>query len=94
MRPAACTAARTLRVCLLLLAAGFLVPGAVPDARADEASAPVVVAHLRGAVDPVSARYLRRVLVVEQLLGATGTLTRELGRDVLDRRQLPPLVPL
>jgi hypothetical protein len=39
-------------------------------------------------------RYLRRVLVLEQLLGATGTLTRELGRDILERRQLPALVPL
>jgi hypothetical protein len=39
-------------------------------------------------------RYLRRVLVLEQLLGATGILTRELGRDILERRQLPPLVPL
>jgi hypothetical protein len=38
--------------------------------------------------------YLRRVLVLEQLLGATGTLTREIGRDILERRQLPPLVPL
>ena len=39
-------------------------------------------------------RYLRRVLVLEQLLGATGALTRELGRDILERRELPPLVPL
>jgi hypothetical protein len=39
-------------------------------------------------------RYLRRILVLEQLLGATGTLTRELGRQVIERGELPPLVPL
>jgi Acyl-CoA dehydrogenase, C-terminal domain len=39
-------------------------------------------------------RYLRRVLVLEQLLGATRALTRELGREVADRRTPPPLLPL
>lgn len=39
-------------------------------------------------------RYFRRVLVLEQLLGATRELTRELGSDILERRQLPPLLPL
>ena len=39
-------------------------------------------------------RYLRRVLVLEQLLGGTQSLTRELGREILARGQLPPLLPL
>ena len=39
-------------------------------------------------------RSVRRVLVLEQLLGSTRTLTRELGRDVLERRELPALLPL
>jgi hypothetical protein len=39
-------------------------------------------------------RYLRRVLVLEQLLGGTYSLTRELGREILARRQLPALLPL
>jgi Acyl-CoA dehydrogenase, C-terminal domain len=39
-------------------------------------------------------RYLRRVLVLEQLLGGTQSLTRELGREILARRELPALLPL
>ncbi|MBV8690526.1 MAG: acyl-CoA dehydrogenase [Actinobacteria bacterium] len=39
-------------------------------------------------------RYLARTLVLDQLLGSGRTLTRELGREVLARRALPPLVPL
>jgi Acyl-CoA dehydrogenase, C-terminal domain len=39
-------------------------------------------------------RYLRRVLVLEQLLGGTHSLTRELGREILARGQLPALLPL
>jgi hypothetical protein len=39
-------------------------------------------------------RYIRRILVLEQLLGGTGSLTRELGREILERGQLPPLTPL
>jgi Acyl-CoA dehydrogenase, C-terminal domain len=39
-------------------------------------------------------RYVKRVLVLEQLLGTTRGLTRELGADILDHRQLPALLPL
>jgi hypothetical protein len=39
-------------------------------------------------------RYVKRVLVLEQLLGSTRALTRELGADILERRQLPALLPL
>jgi hypothetical protein len=39
-------------------------------------------------------RYVRRVVVLEHLLGSTRTLTRELGADIVDRRELPALLPL
>jgi hypothetical protein len=39
-------------------------------------------------------RYVRRVLVLEQLLGATRTLTRELGSEILAHRRLPAPLPL
>jgi len=38
--------------------------------------------------------HLKRVLVLDQLLGAGRTLTRELGRRVVEQRELPPPVPL
>jgi hypothetical protein len=37
---------------------------------------------------------VRRVLVLEQLLGATRRLTVQLGRDILEHRQLPAPLPL
>jgi hypothetical protein len=39
-------------------------------------------------------RYVRRILVLEQLLGATRSLTREFGSEILISRQLPALLPL
>jgi hypothetical protein len=39
-------------------------------------------------------RHVRRALVLEQLLGATRSLTRELGHDILEHRRLPALLPL
>lgn len=39
-------------------------------------------------------RYVRRVLVLEQLLGSTRNLTRELGDGMLERREVPALLPL
>ena len=39
-------------------------------------------------------RYLRRVLVLDQLLGASRTLTREIGAELLQARTLPPMLPL
>jgi hypothetical protein len=39
-------------------------------------------------------RYVRRVLVLEQLLGATRMLTRELGAGILARGALPAPLPL
>jgi alkylation response protein AidB-like acyl-CoA dehydrogenase len=39
-------------------------------------------------------RYVRRVLVLDGLLGRSATLTEHLGRDLLASRELPPLLPL
>ena len=39
-------------------------------------------------------RYLRRVLVLDQVCGPTLRLTRDLGRDLLETKQLPALLPL
>jgi hypothetical protein len=39
-------------------------------------------------------RYVRRALVLDQLLGSWKTLTRELGNAVVASRKLPPLPPL
>jgi hypothetical protein len=39
-------------------------------------------------------RYVRRILVLEQLLGATRDLTRELGSEILAQRRLPAPLPL
>jgi len=38
--------------------------------------------------------YLRRVLVLDQLLGSARTLTTSLGATVIDHRELPPLLAL
>lgn len=38
--------------------------------------------------------FIRRVLVLDQLLGAGSTLTRQLGTAVLDDGELPPTFPL
>jgi hypothetical protein len=38
--------------------------------------------------------YVRRVLVLDQLLGSTRALTAEVGRAVINERVLPPLQPL
>jgi hypothetical protein len=39
-------------------------------------------------------RYVRRVLVLDQLLGSSKALTRELGSGVVASRQPPPMLPL
>jgi alkylation response protein AidB-like acyl-CoA dehydrogenase len=38
--------------------------------------------------------YVRRVLVLDRLLGDAVSLTRRLGDDVLRTRRLPPMLPL
>jgi hypothetical protein len=37
---------------------------------------------------------LRRIWTLDQLVGSSAVLTKQLGRDLLDRRELPPLLPL
>ena len=39
-------------------------------------------------------RYIRRVFVLDELFGSSARLTAQLGRDLLDTRQLPPVLPL
>jgi alkylation response protein AidB-like acyl-CoA dehydrogenase len=39
-------------------------------------------------------RYLRWSLLLDQLLGSSRTLTRDLGTDLLASRELPALLPL
>lgn len=39
-------------------------------------------------------RWVRRILVLDETLGSTRTLTAELGEDLLARGTLPPLLPL
>lgn len=39
-------------------------------------------------------RYVRRTLVLDQLLGAASTLTREIGAELLRTRDVPALLPL
>jgi hypothetical protein len=38
--------------------------------------------------------YLRRVLVLDQVFGASRSLTREIGEELLQARALPPMLPL
>ncbi|MFN2539858.1 MAG: acyl-CoA dehydrogenase family protein, partial [Mycobacteriales bacterium] len=38
--------------------------------------------------------YVRRVLLLDQLLGSSRTLTKQLGEELLASRTLPPLLPL
>lgn len=39
-------------------------------------------------------RYIRRILVLDQLFGANATLTKGIGQDLLTTRTLPPLLLL
>jgi alkylation response protein AidB-like acyl-CoA dehydrogenase len=39
-------------------------------------------------------RYIKRVFMLDELFGSARALTAELGRDLLDTRKLPPLLPL
>ncbi|HXY94302.1 MAG TPA: acyl-CoA dehydrogenase family protein [Acidimicrobiia bacterium] len=39
-------------------------------------------------------RYIRRVLVLDELFGSSARLTTDLGRDLLETGTLPPLAPL
>ncbi len=53
-----------------------------------------VLAGIGFTVEHPFHRYVRRIMVLEQLLGATRSLTRELGSEILTSGQLPALQPL
>jgi hypothetical protein len=39
-------------------------------------------------------RYIKRVFLLDELFGSSRVLTKQLGADLLETRQLPPLLPL
>ena len=53
-----------------------------------------VLAGIGFTVEHPLHRYVRRTLVLDQLLGSAGSLTTWLGDDLIGRRRLPPLLPL
>lgn len=64
------------------------------SARAVARHAQQVLAGMGYTTEHAFHRYLRRVLVLDQLLGASKTLTREIGEELLRQRTLPPMLPL
>ncbi len=53
-----------------------------------------VLAGIGFTVEHPLHRYVRRTLVLDQLLGSAASLTTALGDDLIGRRRLPPLLPL
>jgi len=53
-----------------------------------------VLAGIGFTVEHPFHRYVRRVLVLDALLGTAASLTTSLGTELIERRQLPPLLPL
>lgn len=53
-----------------------------------------VLAGIGFTTEHVLHRYVRRVLLLDELFGAARTLTRALGEELLRTRQLPRLLPL
>ncbi len=53
-----------------------------------------VLAGIGFTVEHPLHRYVRRTLVLDQLLGSAASLTAALGDDLIGRRRLPPLLPL
>ena len=53
-----------------------------------------VLAGIGFTTDHPFHRHLRRVLVLDQLLGSTRHLTRQLGADLIRERRLPEPLPL
>jgi Acyl-CoA dehydrogenase, C-terminal domain len=53
-----------------------------------------VLAGIGFTVEHPFHRYLRRTLVLDALLGTAASLTTALGTELIERRQLPPLLPL
>jgi Acyl-CoA dehydrogenase, C-terminal domain len=76
------------------LAAGMAKATAGRAARVAARHGQQVLAGIGFTTEHPFHRYARRILVLEQLLGGTHSLTRELGREILDRGQLPAPLPL
>jgi alkylation response protein AidB-like acyl-CoA dehydrogenase len=53
-----------------------------------------VLAGIGFTVEHPFHRYVRRSLVLDALLGTAASLTTTLGTELIDRRQLPPVLPL
>ena len=53
-----------------------------------------VLAGIGFTADHPFHRYLRRVLVLDGLLGDSRTLTKELGDEIVKSRELPAILPL
>ena len=53
-----------------------------------------VLAGIGFTVEHPFHRYLRRTLALDGLLGTAAQLTTALGVELVDRRRLPPLLPL
>ncbi len=53
-----------------------------------------VLAGIGFTVEHPFHRYVRRILVLDVLLGSSASLTTELGAELVERRRLPPLLPL
>jgi len=64
------------------------------SARAVARHAQQVLAGIGFTTEHPLHRYVRRTIVIDQLLGASSVLTRQLGEDVLERGTLPPTLPL
>jgi alkylation response protein AidB-like acyl-CoA dehydrogenase len=64
------------------------------SARAVARHAQQVLAGIGFTTEHPLHRYVRRTIVIDQLLGASSELTRQLGEDVLERGTLPPALPL
>jgi alkylation response protein AidB-like acyl-CoA dehydrogenase len=53
-----------------------------------------VLAGIGFTVEHPFHRYVRRILVLDVLLGTSASLTTALGAELVERRRLPPLLPL
>ena len=53
-----------------------------------------VLAGIGFTVEHPFHRYVRRMLVLDVLLGTSASLTTAFGVELIDRRELPPLLPL
>jgi alkylation response protein AidB-like acyl-CoA dehydrogenase len=84
--------------------AAWLDPSAVTAAMAKATagrSARVVAKHSQQVLAGIGFttehdlhRFLRRIWMLDQLLGSSAVLTKQLGQDLLATRTLPPLLPL